>query len=130
MDRPARTFVLPVPLSRMVAPYTTFGRTRLGLGTALLIPVTNLLERLFLEERRRLKIIPNAFGERPVLKLMFGAMTRAADRWRAIRFTDFERRQIAAVKQDLDQEYQARINPPTRSSAPQNPPRFSSNPRT
>src|SRR5919106_1085662 len=43
------------------------------------IRTTNLLERLFLEERRRLKIIPNAFGERPVLKLMFGAMTRAAD---------------------------------------------------
>ena len=62
------------------------------------IRTTNLLERLFLEERRRLKIIPNAFGERPVLKLMFGAMTRAADRWRAIKFTDFERRQIAAVR--------------------------------
>jgi transposase-like protein len=46
------------------------------------IRTTNLLERLFLEERRRLKIIPNAFGERPVLKLMFGAMVRAADRWR------------------------------------------------
>jgi hypothetical protein len=28
---------------------------------------TNLLERLFVEERRRLKIIPNAFGEKPVL---------------------------------------------------------------
>jgi hypothetical protein len=27
------------------------------------------------------------------VQLMFGAMTRAADRWRAIRFTDFERRQ-------------------------------------
>jgi transposase-like protein len=40
---------------------------------------TNLLERLFVEERRRLKIIPNAFGEKPVLKLMFGAMIRAAD---------------------------------------------------
>jgi transposase-like protein len=26
---------------------------------------TNLLERLFVEERRRLKIIPNAFGEKP-----------------------------------------------------------------
>ena len=62
------------------------------------IRTTNLLERLFLEERRRLKIIPNAFGERPVLKLMFGAMIRAADRWRAIKFTDFERRQIAAVR--------------------------------
>ena len=44
---------------------------------------TNLLERLFVEERRRLKIIPNAFGEKPVLKLMFGAMIRAAERWRA-----------------------------------------------
>lgn len=71
------------------------------------IRTTNLLERLFVEERRRLKIIPNAFGERPVLKLMFGAMTRAAERWRSIRFTVFERRQIAAVRKDLDAEYEA-----------------------
>jgi hypothetical protein len=28
---------------------------------------TNLIERLFGEERRRLKIVPNAFGEKPVL---------------------------------------------------------------
>src|SRR4029434_6943015 len=34
------------------------------------VRTTNLLERLFLEERRRTKIIPNAFGERPVLKLI------------------------------------------------------------
>ena len=51
---------------------------------------TNLLERLFVEERRRLKIIPNAFGEKPVLKLMFGAMIRTAERWRAIKLTDCE----------------------------------------
>ena len=31
---------------------------------------TNLLERLFGEERRRLKIVPNGFGEKPVLKLI------------------------------------------------------------
>lgn len=31
------------------------------------IRTANLLERLFVEERRRLKIVPNAFGERPVL---------------------------------------------------------------
>ena len=31
------------------------------------IRTTNLLERLFVEERRRLKIIPNAFGEKAVL---------------------------------------------------------------
>ena len=45
------------------------------------IRTTKLLERLFVEERRRLKIIPNAFGEKPVLMLMFGAMIRAAERW-------------------------------------------------
>ena len=38
------------------------------------VRTTNLLERLFVEERRRLKIIPNGFGEKPVLKLMFGAL--------------------------------------------------------
>jgi transposase-like protein len=73
------------------------------------IRTTNLLERLFVEERRRLKIIPNGFGERAVLKLMFSAMTRAAERWHAIRITDFERRQMAAVKRELDQEYEASI---------------------
>ncbi len=60
---------------------------------------------LTVEEHRRLKIIPNTWGERPVLKLMFGAMNRAAERWRAIRFTDYEHRQIAAVRNDLDAEY-------------------------
>jgi transposase-like protein len=44
------------------------------------IRTTNLLERLFLEERRRTKIIPHAFGERPVLKLMYATMILAADR--------------------------------------------------
>ena len=38
---------------------------------------------------------------------MFAAMTRAAERWRAIKITDFERRQMAALKQDLDREYEA-----------------------
>jgi hypothetical protein len=46
----------------------------------------------FAQERRRLRIIPNAFGERPVLKLMFGALIRAAERWRAVKVTEFERR--------------------------------------
>ena len=71
------------------------------------IRTTNLLERLFVEERRRLKIIPNAFGERAVLKMMFGALIRAAERWRSVKVSDFERRQLAAVRKELDQEYEA-----------------------
>jgi len=73
------------------------------------MPVTNLLERLFVEERRRLKIIPNACGEKAVLKLMFGAMTRAAERWRSIRITEFERRQMAALRHELDHDYEATV---------------------
>jgi len=46
------------------------------------IRTTNLLERLFGEERRRTKVTPHAFGERAVLKPMYAALIRAADRWR------------------------------------------------
>jgi putative transposase len=73
---------------------------------------------LFLEERRRLKIIPNAFGEKAVLKLMYGAMIRAAERWRGLPVTDFERRQLEAVRTELHAEYQASIG---RSTAPSQP---------
>jgi putative transposase len=80
------------------------------------VRATNLLERLFVEERRRLKIIPNSFEEKPVLKLMFGALIRAAERWRGLRFTEFELRQIAAVRKELDDEYS--VTPLARSSQP------------
>ena len=80
------------------------------------IRTTNLLERLFVEERRRLKIIPNAFGERAVLKLMFGALSRAADRWKSIKFSEFERRQLSAVEKELDQEYEAQVDLSRKSS--------------
>jgi len=62
------------------------------------IRTINLLERLFVEERRRLKIIPNAIGDRAVLKLMFGVTIRAAERWRAIRVSELERRQMHDVR--------------------------------
>ena len=77
---------------------------------------------MFVEERRRLKIIPNGFGEKPVLKLMFGALVRAAERWRGLPFTEFELRQLAAIREDLNREYEAAITPTARSSQP----RFSS----
>ena len=54
--------------------------------------------------------MPSGFGKKPVLKLMFGALIRAAYPWRGPRFTEFELRQIAAVRQKLHEEYQASIN--------------------
>jgi len=94
------------------------------------IRTTNLLERLFVEERRRLKIIPNAFGEKAVLKLMFAAMTRAAERWRAVKITDFERRQMMAVRAELDQEYEAQTGLAKQSSKGPSVDNLSSSSRT
>jgi transposase-like protein len=94
------------------------------------IRTTNLLERLFVEERRRLKIIPNAFGERAVLKLMFGALIRAAERWRSVKITEFERRQIAAVRKELDQEYETHVGLKKHPSKDAPHVKISSSPRT
>jgi len=52
----------------------------------IVIRTTNLLERLFGKERRRTKG-PNAFGELPVLKLMYAAIIRASEKWRGIEVT-------------------------------------------
>ena len=94
------------------------------------IRTTNLLERLFLEERRRTKIIPHAFGERPVLKLMYAAMIRAADRWRGIAVGEFEQRQLKAIRDELDRAHTERVRPVTRPSASASPVRLSSKNRT
>ena len=120
-----RTFLrLQARAEAAEATHLNNGRGQLGLVAKALTPrthrrttrTTNLLERLFVEERRRLKIIPNGFGEKPVLKLMFGALIRAAERWRGLRFTEFELRQIAAVRKELDAEYETKLTPSGRSS--------------
>jgi hypothetical protein len=47
---------------------------------------------------------------------MFAALIRAAERWRGLRFSEFELRQIAVMRQELDAEYEATITPSDRSS--------------
>jgi len=82
------------------------------------IRTTNLLERLFLEERRRTKIIPHAFGERPVLKLMYAAVIRAADRWRGITVGEFEQRQLRAIRDELNRAHATRTAPAVMAPKP------------
>jgi hypothetical protein len=36
-------------------------------------------------------------------------LIRAAERWRSVKVTEFERRQMAAVRKELDQEYEAAV---------------------
>jgi hypothetical protein len=99
---------------------------RFPLGHRRAIRTTNLLERLFGEERRRTKVIPHAFGERVVLNLMFAALIRAAERWRGIRITEFEQRQLRAIQAELNTDFTARNAP----AMPASQSHLSSNQRT
>jgi transposase-like protein len=81
---------------------------RLPIAHRRVIRTTNLLERLFGEERRRTKVIPHAFGERAVLKLMYAALIRASQGWRRAIVSEFELRQIEELKTQLDEEFKQR----------------------
>ena len=72
---------------------------------------TNLLERLFEENRRRTKVLPHAFGERPMLKLMFAAVIRASERWRKLKVTNFEREQLRQSRVEMDERFKRRHAP-------------------
>jgi len=100
------------------------------LGHRRAIRTTNLLERLFGEERRRTKVIPHAFGERAILKLMYAALIRAAERWRGIRIGEFERRQLRAIRDELNKDFAARTAPAMAPTLTASPTRLSSKNRT
>jgi transposase-like protein len=84
------------------------------------IRTTTLLERLFLEARRRTKVVPHAFGERPVLKLLYAVVIRAADRWRGLTIGEFEQRQLRAIREELNHAHAQRVAPAvtTKPTAP------------
>lgn len=66
-----------------------------------LVRSSNGLERLFEEERRRSKVIPHFFGEKPCLKLMYGVLDRASRRWVRVHFTAAELEQLVALRAAL-----------------------------
>jgi putative transposase len=70
-------------------------------GAGLFIPVTNLCERSFVEERRRTKVIPRFTSEKAAMKLVFATLIRAADRWCRVSITDLERHQLKLLRAEL-----------------------------
>ena len=65
-------------------------------------------------------------GEKPVLKLVFGAMMRAAKHWPAVRVSELERRQMRATREELNQEYEAAHGLKAKTSAAAHQARISS----
>lgn len=79
---------------------------------------TNLLERLFVEERRRSRAAGTILaGERAVMKLMFAALIRAAEGWKGIRISEFERRQLERLKEQLARGFEERYEPVVKESS-------------
>lgn len=65
------------------------------------IRTTNLLERSFLEERRRTKVIPHFFTEKSCLKLVFATLWRASQHWQGVKMSEFERQQLRLLRREL-----------------------------
>lgn len=65
------------------------------------IRTTNLLERSFVEERRRTKIIPGFFTEKSALKLVFGTLLRVQRRWQRVKMGVREQAQLQALRKKL-----------------------------
>lgn len=65
------------------------------------ITSTNLVERSFLEEKRRSNAIPRFFDEKSGLKLVFASLVRAAQTWRKITFTFDDQMKILELRHKL-----------------------------
>jgi transposase-like protein len=65
------------------------------------IRTTNLLERAFLEVRRRTRATPRFFDERGCLKLIFATLMEVSDKWQRLRISDLDRAQLDLLRQQL-----------------------------
>jgi putative transposase len=87
------------------------------------VRTSNLVERAFVEERRRTKVIPQLWTEGSLVHLVFGVLIRVSDRWRKKCFSEFEQQQIRSLRArlKLDEQEGSMKEPsipiPTRRSA-------------
>ena len=80
-------------------------------------------------ERREQKLV-HAFGERAVLKRMYGALIRSAESWRGITITAFEARQLSVIQERLTKSTNGRQAPAVTSRETNSRSRVSSKKRT
>ena len=62
------------------------------------VRTSNLVERAFVEERRRTKVIPHLFDESSLVNLVFGVLIRVSDRWGKKCFSELEQQQIRSLR--------------------------------
>jgi transposase-like protein len=87
------------------------------------VRTSTLVERAFVEERRRTKVIPHLWTEGSLVHLVFGVLIRVSDRWSKKCFSEFEQQQIRSLRErlKLDKQEVSMDEPssyvPTRRSA-------------
>ena len=54
------------------------------------IRTTNLLERAFLEQKRRTKVIPRFLDEESCLKLVYATLIRVSERWHRVKMSSYD----------------------------------------
>jgi transposase-like protein len=65
------------------------------------IRTTNLIERAFLEERRRTKTIPRFWDEKSCLKLAYATLWQASQRWQNVRMSEVEIAILDQLRREL-----------------------------
>ena len=65
------------------------------------VRTSNLVERAFVEERRRTKVIPHLWTEGSLVHLVFGVLIRVSERWSKKCFSEFEQQQIRSLREQL-----------------------------
>jgi transposase-like protein len=65
------------------------------------IRTTNLLDQASQERRRRTNVILRFFIERTCVNLVFSALRKTSQRWRAVTTTELEPEQRALLRQEL-----------------------------
>jgi transposase-like protein len=87
------------------------------------VRTSNLVERAFVEERRRTKVIPHLWTEGSLVHLVFGVLIRVSNRWGKKCFSEIEQQQIRSLRErlKLDEQDMSMDDPssyvPTRRSA-------------
>jgi len=87
------------------------------------VRTSHLVERAFVEERRRTKVIPHLWDEGSVVMLVYGVLIRVSERWGKKCFSEFEQQQIRSLREKLKLDEQevsmseAFVYAPTRRSA-------------
>ncbi len=65
------------------------------------VRTTNLLERSFVEERRRTKVIPRLMDEKSAMKLVFATLIRVSEKWSRVSFSELDHQRLKLLRREL-----------------------------